>query len=366
MKKKILFLIHSLQSGGAERSLVNLVNSLNKKKYDVSVQTLFDVGVLRKELDSSVTYIPGFKKLFRGNVSLSKLLTPKQLCRLLIKDEYDLVVSYLEGQCCRILSEYEGKKIAWIHIEHNSKDDIIHPFRDYEEAKECYSKFDKIICVAKTVENNFNYYFELSEKTETIHNIVDVEKIVELGKENQGLIVQNENCYNLISVGRLINSHKGFDRLIRIHKKLLNSGINNKLYIVGSGEDKKAIEVLIDELEVENSVYLTGYTNNPYKYISKSDLFVCASHKEGFSTACAEALILGVPVVSTMVSGAEELVEGKCGIVCDNTEEALYNCLRELLTDKKRLSNYRENAINKSKRFNGKQLNFETVFDSVI
>lgn len=59
MKKRILFLIHSLQSSGAERSLVNLANSLNKEKYDITVQTLFDVGLLKSEFDNGITYIPG-------------------------------------------------------------------------------------------------------------------------------------------------------------------------------------------------------------------------------------------------------------------------------------------------------------------
>lgn len=119
--------------------------------------------------------------------------------------------------------------------------------RDYSEAKSCYNQFDKIVCVAKTVEENFNSYFDMSEKTTVIHNIVDVEKIVRLGNESQDLIVEND-CFNLVSVGRLINSHKDFDRLVRVHKKLLNVEIKNKLFIVGSGEDKNKLEQLIEEI----------------------------------------------------------------------------------------------------------------------
>lgn len=67
--------------------------------------------MLKERLNDNIHYIGGFKKMFRGNVALSKLFTPKQLCRMLIKDDYDLVVSFLEGQCCRILSAYEGKRL---------------------------------------------------------------------------------------------------------------------------------------------------------------------------------------------------------------------------------------------------------------
>lgn len=237
--------------------------------------------------------------------------------------------------------------------------------RDYSEAKSCYNQFDKIVCVAKTVEENFNSYFDMSEKTTVIHNIVDVEKIVRLGNESQDLIVEND-CFNLVSVGRLINSHKDFDRLVRVHKKLLNVEIKNKLFIVGSGEDKNKLEQLIEEINVNDSAILTGYTDNPYKYVSKSDLFVCSSYREGFSTVCTEALILGVPVVSTRISGAEELVADGCGVVTENDEEALFIALKEILSDQTKLDAYKQKADKKAKCFASNYLEFESLFDSVI
>lgn len=363
MKKRILFLIHSLQSGGAERSLVNLANSLNKEKYDITVQTLFDVGPLKSELDNEITYIPGFKKLFRGNVSLFKLLSPKQLCNKLINENYDLVVSYLEGQCCRILSAYESKKFAWIHVEHNTKEDIVHPFRDYNEAKSCYNKFDKIVCVAKTVEDNFNSYFHLEDKTEVIYNVIDKDAILEKSKEKQALINPNDDCFNIVSVGRLLIEHKGFDRLIRIHNKLNEEGIKNKLFIFGEGEGRKTLE----ELTNDDLVVLSGFVENPYKYVKDADLFVCPSYKEGYSTAVTEALILGIPVISTEVSGARELINNGCGVVCENDEQALYNAIKQALTNKALLEEYKQKAKSRSEQFSTAELveNCEKIFDEV-
>ncbi len=346
MKKKILFLIHDLQCGGAERVLVNLVNSLDQEKYDITVQTLFDVGMLRDGLNDNIHYIGGFKKMFRGNVTLTKLFTPKQLCKMLIKDDYDLVVSYLEGQCSRILSAYERKKIAWIHTTFNTKEEAIAPFKSFDEAINCYSVFNKIACVSKMVEEKFNEHFELSNKTCVIHNLLDVDDIIEKSTVSQSLISKSDNFYNIVSVGKLDNSIKGFDRIVRIHKHLLDDGINNKLYIIGDGKDKTKLEVLIEKLNVSESVILTGFVENPYKYVKKADLFVCSSHKEGYSTAVTEALVLGVPVISTDVSGARELIGNSYGVVSQNSEDDLYASIKKFFSDLDLFDQIKSNCAN--------------------
>lgn len=365
MKKKILFLIHDLYCGGAERVLVNLVNNLDQEKYDITVQTLFDVGVLRDRLNDNIHYIGGFKKVFRGNVTLTKLFTPKQLCKMLIKDDYDLVVSYLEGQCARILSAYEGKKIAWIHTYFRNEQEATTSFKNLVEAKDCYGKFDKIVCVSKTVEEQFNSFFGMNNKTEVVYNVIDVDNIVEKSKQTQKSVIPNEKCFNLIASGKLCNSIKGFDRLIRVHKKLLDNNISNKLFIIGEGEDKSNLEALINDLDVNKTVALTGFVENPFSYVANADLFVCSSHKEGYSTAVTEALILGIPVISTEVSGARELINNGCGTVCDNNEESLYNAIKQALTDKALLEEYKQNAKLRSEQFSTEKSveDFEAVIN---
>lgn len=94
--KTILFVIPSFGGGGAERVLVNLVNNLDKTKYKVFVQTLFDVGVNKRYLDSEIEYIPGLKKQFPGNVFFMKLFTPKALYHLLVREKYDILYLILK------------------------------------------------------------------------------------------------------------------------------------------------------------------------------------------------------------------------------------------------------------------------------
>ncbi len=351
--KKILFLIHDLSYGGAEKVLVNLANNLDKTKYDVTIQTLFDVGVNKKYLLNCVNYIGGWKKMFPGNSILMKFFSPAILCKLIIKDNYDIVISFLEGPCSRIVSAYKGKKIAWIHIEHKSTEKLSKPFRNQFEMAKCYNSFDKIICVSETVKEDFCSLFKVKTVCEILYNVNEIDYIIEKSKEKQVIIKKSENSFNIVSVGRLSFEHKGYDRLVRIHKRILDKGIQNNLYIIGEGRDREKLEGLISSLNVKKTCCLLGFNENPYKFIVNADLFVCSSYHEGFSTAVTEALTLGVPVVSTEVSGAKELLgyNNEYGIVTDNNENALYEGMCKILTEDGLLTHYKKQAEIRGKEF---------------
>ena len=94
-KIKILFVIHDLSVGGAEKVLINLVNNMDYLKFDVTVLALFDEGVNKQFLNSKIKYRYAFRHAIRGNSHYMKLLSPKQLYRWLVSDEYDIVISYL-------------------------------------------------------------------------------------------------------------------------------------------------------------------------------------------------------------------------------------------------------------------------------
>lgn len=155
---KVLFFIPTLAHGGAERVLVNLANKLDKEKYDVTVQTLFDVGVNKQLLSDNVNYQYCFKRVIPANTYLFSLFSPNQLYKYLVKGHYDIIVSYLEGLTARIISGCPDdctKKVCWIHIELNNDKLYARAFRNKKEAIRCYRAFDKIICVSKTVKEIF-------------------------------------------------------------------------------------------------------------------------------------------------------------------------------------------------------------------
>lgn len=367
---KVLFLITDLSYGGAEKVLVNLANNMDKSKFDVTIQTLFDIGVHRSKIDSSVHYIPGFQHQFRGNSHVMKLFSPEFLCKRIVRGSYDLIVAFLEGPPVRIVSGFNGKKVAWVHTDQINISTASCGFRNMSEAEQCYKKYSKIVCVSNSIRNSFKHMFNIQVPVDVLYNVNETKTIQLQAAYTQSVINQSTDCFNLISVGSLSIQTKGFDRLVRIHKKLLVNHINNKLYILGEGQDREKLLALIKELKVSDTCFLLGFDENPYKYVKASDLFICSSHREGFSTAVSEALIVGTPVVSTLVSGAYELLgeHNEYGIVCENSEEALYNAVSDLLTNPEKLEYYKQQAKIRGAKFSTEETvqAVEKYFEEIV
>ena len=352
---KVLFLIPNLAHGGAEKVLVNLANNMDKTKFDVTVQTLFDVGVNRQYLNSDVKYIGGFKRMPRGNTYVMKLFSPEKLYKYFIRDDYDIIVSYLEGPTARIVSGCTNpntKLVSWIHIEQHTKELASKSFRSYKEALDCYSKFDRTVCVSDTVKDDFESIFDTKKPVEVLYNTNESEKIKKLSDEQVDDVDFSKDTINIISVAKIVPS-KGYDRLMKINKKLIEKNIKNHIYILGIGEEKEKYEKYLTENNLTDTFTFLGYRDNPYKYVKKADLYVCSSRREGFSTAVTEALIVGTPVVSTNCSGAYELLgeNNEYGIVTENNEDALYEGIKKMLTTPNLFEAYAAKAKERGKAF---------------
>lgn len=353
MKKKILFLIHDLGQGGAEKVLVNLVNHMDRRKFDITVMSLFGGGVNEQFLKKEIRYIKVFRKMIPGNSKLMKLLTPVQLHKLFIKENYDIEVSYLEGPSARIISGCQNlstKKICWIHSNHFSMDEVAASFRNTEEATKCYKKFDKIICVSQYMRNNFCQWMPVEKKCDVLYNTVESGTIRALSEEQTQAI--DPDAVKLVAVGSL-KEVKGFDRLLNVVRLLKEKGYQLHLYLLGIGPLEKDFRTYITQNGLQNYVTLMGYQTNPYKFVAKCDLFVCSSHSEGFSTAVTEALIVGTPVCTTDVSGMKEMLgeKNEYGVVVENDEMALYEGIKKFLDEPGLLMYYKKQAEARGKMF---------------
>lgn len=354
-KIKILFLIHDLGQGGAEKVLVNLVNNMDRSKFDISVTALFGGGVNEQFLKPDIHYRAVFSKAVPGNSRIMKLLTPAQLHKLFIKETYDIEVAYLEGPAARIISGCRNrntKLVSWIHIEQNSAEDAARSFRSVKEAVACYERFDRIIGVSEEVRRTFLKALPVKVPMQVLYNTNESAAIVRQSKDTveDGLFRDGE--IKLVGVGKLLKN-KGFDRMARIVKKLDSEGYPVHLYALGIGPLRDELERYSAENHLEEKITLLGYQTNPYKYVSKCDLFVCASFAEGFSTAATEALIVGTPVCTVEVSGMKEMLgeHNEWGIVTENSEEALYRGIKGLLDHPEKLTYYKEKAIERGKTF---------------
>lgn len=353
--KKILFVIHNMEEGGAQKVLVNLVNNLDKAKFDVSVTAIFGGGINRQFLNPDIKYREVFRKPIRGNRLFFRLFSPKSLYHYCVKDSYDIVVSYLEGITARIVSgcdDIKTKLVSWIHVEQHTMDELSSSFQNEKEARECYNRFDQTVCVSQFVYDDFCRILNFQRPCRVLYNTVESDKILIEASEAVTDIAEDGKIH-LIAVATLKPS-KGYMRLLKIIKRLRDEQYPVKLYILGIGPLQKEMEEYIRQNNLGETVTMLGYQTNPYKYMAKCDLFVCASFAEGFSTAATEALIVGTPVCTVNVSGMREMLgeHDEYGIVTENSESGLYEGIKRMIDSEKVLADYHERAKERGQAFN--------------
>ena len=350
---KVLFLIHNLGSGGAEKVLVNLVNNMDTAKNDITVATLFGGGVNEQFLSDKIKHYSVFPKMIRGNSYLMKLLSPRQLHKLCVKEQYDVEIAYLEGPSSRVISgcpDKETKLISWIHVEQHNMKKVAGSFRSEKEALSCYNRFDQVVCVSKFVKEDFTKILNYKKPVTVLYNTIESEKIRTSSLEPVSEM-DSPAEKKLIAVGTL-KASKGYMRLLEIIRKLKEEH-SIHLYILGVGPLEKEMKKYINENNLNENVTLLGYKTNPYKYVAKSDLLVCASYAEGFSTAVSEALIVGTPVCTVNVSGMTELLgeNSEYGLITDNSEQSLCQGIQTLIENDELLNHYAVQAAERGKMF---------------
>lgn len=361
---KVLFLIPTMGNGGAEKALLQILNNYKRDDVEVSVKCLFNQGDLLYDIDKDIKYSYVFKKTFRGNIFIFKLFSPKFLFKKMIKEKYDVIVSFLEGPTTRIVSGCDDntKLINWVHTAPITDKVLTRSYRSKKELVKCYKKYDKTIFVAKTAMSTFFEHFPELDLINcgVCYNPINAEEVLKKAEEKCD-VKFNKDVFNIISVGRL-SQVKGFDRLINVIKKI-NENFDKKvhLYIVGSGALKESLKKQVTDFGIEKNVTFLDFKKNPYKYVKQADLYVCSSFREGYSTAVIESLILGVPVVTTECSGMKEILgqNNDFGIITKNEEKSLLDGIQLLINDSDTYIKYKNSAGFRGKEFDLKKTMIE-------
>ena len=334
-RKNVLFLIESLGGGGAEKVLSTLIKYINRERFDITVCVISGGGIYEKEiaekvrvhrvLKSASSYSGLGKVWYRIKYQMIYHWLPTWLLyQLLIPKGNDVEVAFVEGFATRLLASStnrQTRKIAWVHCDlQNQPWPILGGvFESLEEEKRAYGKYDSVVCVSKQVESVMKEYYGLSN-TMTIYNPIDVHGIKQLVSQECEWEV-DPSKFNVISVGRL-ERVKGYDELIPIIGKVRDRCNDIHLWLVGEGTQVASLKGLVKKIGIEDCITFTGFVKNPYSLMSQMDLFVCSSRAEGFSLVIAEAMTLGVPVVSIDCAGPRELISkyGE-GVLCDSYDE---------------------------------------------
>lgn len=388
MKKRILIVSHALELGGAERSLIGLLDAIDPRQYEVDLFLLRHEGELMGAIPGHIHLLPEIPaytvlarpmletlkeghflltgarfagKLAAGcftkrhgytdsavSLEYSHKFTAPFLPQIQPDVDYDLAVSFLTPHYFVAKKVRAKKKIAWIHTDY-SKIQINVP----SETK-MWSTYDHIASISPAVTEGFLSVFPtLSEKIVEIENTLPEKLIREQCMAFSPKEMPQDGSIRLLSVGRYCTA-KNFDNVPDICARLRNLGLNVKWYIIGYGGDEALIRQKILEAGMEEHVILLGKKENPYPYIKACDLYVQPSRYEGKCVTVREAQTLGKPVVITRyATSASQLEEGVDGVIVPMDNEGCAAGIADLLRDPARMERLSQTC--KSRDYSNRQ-----------
>ena len=350
---KILFITYTHSNGGgAEAILTTLVNNL-PKTWRIDILEVVGFDVKKEPINKGINLLPPLTKnkdrtKFGIFFRILLLHKPELIKDIRCLEDYDVVVGYLYLYSTFLLPFfYKGKKIVWFQ---GMMDDIISCGSlldiDYY-VKRTYFKVQKKVleCVdSAIVPSNMclrclrTTFSEICDKVKIIYNGVDIKKINKKSEEkitNSKLLeVFQQQAPSLIVIGRL-DRNKNFSLALEAVKILKMRGVSCQLIVLGFETEDVDLHKLANSLGIEKQVYFLGYQQNPFPFLRRSKLLLFTSFSEGFGMVVAEAMALGIPFVTTPVSGAsEELANnGSCGLVSDWNAQEYADKIEKLLTD---------------------------------
>ena len=340
--KKVVFAITSLQLGGAERVLVDIVNRL-KDHYDVTIFTLYGQGEFLSQVDKDVKCISLYDTSYERRCRVQKLCTSllmaipflwKAIYHKHLEGRYDVEIAFLEGPPTWILScPTRAKKIAWIHndLEKTFAGGIFNIYKHHLN-RLAYSRYDELVFVSYDNKTTFEKLYPSLKKGKVIYNYIDTRRIERLSLEHVDSPYKKDAPV-FVSVCRL-TEQKGIERLIHVHKKLIDDGYFHYIYIIGDGPLKSMLLDLIRYEQVQETFFLLGKRENPYPYMREADYFILASYYEGYGMVLVEAQTLGKTILITDTAAREAVDDYSNKIIMENSEEGIYQGIKEMTCKK--------------------------------
>lgn len=355
--KKILIIQESLNGGGAENVLTELINNIDYNKIDATLLLINYKGIYSEQISSKIKTIYIYKnkrpliKRIIAHTFLIDYIEKKEIRKKINKNKFDVIISFMEGitlKYHRYILNKAPLNITWVHSNLIINTWSTKVFHSYVKELSCYNLMNKIIFVSEQAKEAFNRKFQTTcTNQQVLYNIINRDKIQLLSDEK----VVKKRKFTICNVARL-SAIKKQDRLIKAIKILKDKGCDIELWILGTGDEFHKLKKLVSELSLIETVQFKGFQPNPYPYIKASDVFVLSSDTEGYPTVICEALCLGKPIVSTRITGCTELLgDNEYGILTALNEQAIANAIYELYNSKDKMLLLQQKAIEKSQNF---------------
>ena len=382
--KKILFIINSLNVGGAEKSLVSLLNLLPKDRYKIDLFLLKKTGLFIQQVPQSVTISEApfpytclskaptdfkfflknglkwwGKKIYRtiqankqkknkGGAVVQHLWNSWKKDIPMLKEEYDIAVSYIEGSTNYFIIDKVNakKKILWVHTIYD-KWGYTPDFDRYY-----FEKADKVITISNICKDSLIKNFPQIDKKKfvVLENLTSQHLIESLSNEAlDDSRFKDREKKRILSVGRL-DPIKAYDLALYAAKELKTRGVEFVWYIIGGGKIKEELENLKSALDLNECVFFVGAQINPYKYMKYADVIVQSSKFEGKSIVLDEAKLLDKPIVATNYSTVTDAItDRETGLITEMTPTGLADGICEMLNNDVLRNKITENIKNLTK-----------------
>ncbi len=367
MKKKILFFMQALTGGGAERTVINIMNYLNREKFEI----VFVLG--NKNLNDYSMFINNEVNIKYLNTSRLRYSFFK-LRKALIIEKPDLIFTTLNSNniLVSITNATLRKRIPLLIREANNRAQSKKVTRlNRLMTRYCYNYLSNgVIALSKGVKKDLVKNFQInSKKIQVIYNPIDLDTINKFKNENVDDLYNENGEKTIIAVGRLVEQ-KDYPTLLKAFR-IVNTQFRVKLLILGKGPLENELKNLSYSLGIEENVIFKGFESNPYKYIQKADLFVLTSKWEGFGHVIVEAMACRTPVVSTDCnSGPREIIEdNKYGILVPVSDyEQLSKQIITLLKSENQRNKYIIKGYERAMSFRAAEIvgKYEQVFNETI
>lgn len=395
IKCKVLISLFSLTCGGGEKALVNMLNSLPKDKYDITLQLFRNVGCNLQFVPDHVKisqplFPDGFPTKRERLTLLSKRFYLKGILRMIMfylksrkansrerayyewktvqpfcranTESYDVAIAAMHGLSTYYVFDMiqAERKVCWIHTDFSK----IPQFKD--EAKYFESAY-RIVTVSEQCYKSFHDVYPTLQNVVMLYNLNCPDLMERMATEfPKAQCYPDTYQYHCLSIGRLVKV-KGFDMLIEAAKGLKERGISFAWYILGQGEEEKNLKDMAKALGVDDCVVFAGLAENPYPYIKWADIIVQTSRYEGKSMVLDEAKILNKPIVTTSYDSVYDQIEnGETGVLVPISSDGIENGVAGLLADEQLMEHLISTLSEKDKTQTALIKDYEALIEGVL
>lgn len=333
--KKLLFAAYSLEIGGIEKSLVELLNHISKLGfYDITLVLEKKEGAFLEDLNDRINIIE-YTPSTHENEYMRKIINLGKRIKFILKyyNKFDFSAAFATYSLPAnfVARMASGNSALWVHTNYLTLlDGDKRKFEEFFTDRK-YFDFQNIVFVSEDSRNAFLSVFpDLKNNTIVCSHYLNYKNIIEKSEEEISDLSIDKEIPTFVNIGRHSEKEKRLSRLLEAANRLKEEGYKFNLVLVGEGPDTDTYKRTVTKYDLDKYVKFVGAKSNPYPYYKIADCMVLTSDYEGFPVVFLESEIFNKPIITTKVSDYQT-IENKYGIITEKNEESVYEAMKSFI-----------------------------------